>query len=205
MIKAIFFDMGGVLLPLHVEPCIEAYHNIAGFKDIENYINPWHQKGLFKDLEKGVVSLDDFAEECLKHCYPGTTRQTLIDCHSKFFDPPKKETVDIVHEYAAKYDVFVLSNINEMAIKILTPIYESIGLPLDSSFKKLFFSYRMHMLKPDQEIYLEAIAQSGYKPEEILFIDDSQLNVDAGNAAGIKSVLYVPGTSLRDLIESNLY
>ena len=51
MIKAIFFDMGGVLLPLHLDKCIEAYHNIAGFKDVDKYLDPCHQRGIFLDME----------------------------------------------------------------------------------------------------------------------------------------------------------
>ena len=50
-IKAIFFDMGGVLLPLFPERCMEAYRQLAGFRDIADYLDPCHQHGIFLDIE----------------------------------------------------------------------------------------------------------------------------------------------------------
>ena len=63
-------------------------------------------------------------------------------------------------------------------------------------FKKEFISSRMKMLKPSREIFDAAAAEIGLPPEEILFIDDSQTNVDGALAAGWQAGLYVQGTDL---------
>ena len=76
---------------------------------------------------------------------------------------------------------------------------------IDKSFKKLFFSHEMKLLKPDPEIYLRAIAESGHSVGECLFIDDSQRNVDGALAVGMHAVLYRPGIDdLRNLIMNEL-
>ena len=54
----------------------------------------------------------------------------------------------------------------------------------------------MKMLKPSREIFDAAAAEIGLPPEEILFIDDSQTNVDGALAAGWQAGLYVQGTDL---------
>jgi putative hydrolase of the HAD superfamily len=43
----------------------------------------------------------------------------------------------------------------------------------------------MHLAKPDAEIFRNVIRDSGYRPEETLFIDDSALNCDVAAQQGI--------------------
>ena len=205
MIKAIFFDMGGVLLPLHLDKCIEAYRDIAGFKDVDKYLDPCHQRGIFLDMEAGRIGMAQFIEECLKHCSPGTTPETILRCHDAFFGIPAPENVALVKELGQKYDIFLLSNNNELSMTLHIPNFERAGLPLDKTFKKMFLSHEMKLLKPDPEIYRLAIEGSGHKAQECLFIDDSQANVDGALAAGMHAVLYRPQTdNLRILITDTL-
>ena len=204
MIKAIFFDMGGVLLPLYVKRCIDAYRDIAGFKDIEQFLDPCHQRGFFLDMEAGRIGLEEFMDECLKHCAPGTTRETVLRCHFTFFGTPDPDNVALVKELAQKYDVYMLSNNNPLSMLHHLPNFENAGLPLYDSFKELYLSHEMKLLKPDPEIFRQALMRSGHAADECLFVDDSQANVDGGNAAGMHAVLLRPGQSLRELIYSNL-
>ena len=85
---------------------------------------------------------------------------------------------------------------------VVWAIYESY---VDKSFKKLFFSHELRLLKPDPRIYLTAIRESGREAGECLFIDDSPRNVDGAIAVGMHAVLYRPGTdNLRTLITDTL-
>ena len=196
--------MGGVLLPLHLDRVVKAYREIAGFRDIDQYIDPCHQHGFFLDMEAGRISLDEFIAECLKHCPPGTTREQIIRSHGQFFGTPAPEDVALVKELGQKYDVFLLSNNNALSMLHHRPNFEQAGLPLDTSFKKMFLSHEMKLLKPDPEIYLQAIAGSGHQADECLFIDDSQKNVDGALAVGMHAALLPPGASLRSVVEANL-
>lgn len=205
MIKAVFFDMGGVLLPLDMNRCIKAYREIAGFEDIDKYLDPCHQHGFFLDIEKGTLDYEGFMEECRRHCRPGTGRDTIMYCQSQFFGTPQPDDVALVKELSQVYDVYMLSNNNPVSMRLHIPNFEGAGLPLEGSFKKLFFSHEMRMLKPDPEIYLTAISESGCRPEECLFIDDSRKNVDGAIAVGMHAIHYRPGTdNLRTLVTGAL-
>ena len=59
-------------------------------------------------------------------------------------------------------------------------------------------------LKPSAEFYLAVMKEIGLAPEEMLFIDDSQKNVDGALAVGLPAVYYEPGTDLDALIEKVL-
>ena len=58
----------------------------------------------------------------------------------------------------------------------------------------------MKALKPSEAFYKSVISQIGLPAEEMLFIDDSQKNVDGAIAAGLPSVYYEPGTDLSALV-----
>ena len=53
-----------------------------------------------------------------------------------------------------------------------------------------YLSYRVKASKPGKEIYGYLIKDSGINPEEALFIDDSQANIEMGAQMGLKSMYY---------------
>jgi FMN phosphatase YigB (HAD superfamily) len=58
------------------------------------------------------------------------------------------------------------------------------------------------MAKPDPAIYKLALDRLGTRPEETLFIDDKQPNIDAARALGIVPILFTSVERLREqLIE----
>ena len=107
---------------------------------------------------------------------------------------PKKVT--LLERLAERFDIYGLSNNNEISTARMHEIYEENGLDWQKVFKKEFISCRMKMMKPSREIFDAAAAEIGFPPGEILFVDDSLKNVDGARAAGWQAVLYVQGTDL---------
>lgn len=54
-------------------------------------------------------------------------------------------------------------------------------------FDNLYLSYQMHLMKPDDEIYIKMIKDLGVSSSSIYFFDDSQVNVDAAKKLGINA------------------
>lgn len=72
-------------------------------------------------------------------------------------------------------------------------------------FDVLVWSYQLRMAKPDPAIYRHTLAKLGTLPEETLFLDDKQINVEAAQALGMKALLFSNIGQLRtDLIASGL-
>ena len=72
-------------------------------------------------------------------------------------------------------------------------------------FDVLVWSYQLRMAKPDPAIYHHTLKELGTFPEETLFIDDKQINVEAARALGMTSLLFSDIARLRaDLITSGL-
>ena len=53
------------------------------------------------------------------------------------------------------------------------------------------------MIKPDEGIYLHLLSKYGLSPDECLFFDDVQANVDAAGRLGIRAVLFDGVSALR--------
>ena len=197
MIKAVVFDMGGVMLLLDSQRSIEAFKQKAGFNDIEEYLNVFHQRGFIGDLEAGRITADEFVDECLRHSRPGTTRETVLSCFEAFLAGLNGDLLGFIREIAPDYDLYILSNNNPLSLTRFSEMMEEAGMPIDKYFKKGFFSFQLHQLKPYPEIYRTTIEGIDLPPEEILFIDDSPTNVEAAQKAGIRTILYRPGMDIR--------
>jgi len=72
-------------------------------------------------------------------------------------------------------------------------------------FDVLVWSFQHHLAKPDPAIYRLTLARLAVSPEEALFIDDKQPNVDAARALGMSALQFSTVERLRsDLIASGL-
>jgi len=72
-------------------------------------------------------------------------------------------------------------------------------------FDVLVWSYQHNMAKPDPAIYKLTLDRLETKPEETLFIDDKQPNIDAAHALGIVGILFTTVERLREqIIEQGL-
>ena len=62
----------------------------------------------------------------------------------------------------------------------------------------------MGALKPSAKFYKAVMEDIGCPSENMLFIDDSQKNVDGAIAAGLPAVYYEPGSDLAALLAEAL-
>lgn len=204
MIKAIVFDMGGVIVRLDMGRCISNFKELAGFKDIEEYLDRFHQKGFISDLEEGKTKPEDFDRECLKHSRPGTTAETVRYCFCSLLDGVEEDSVELIRSLRGRYDLYVLSNNNPISRAYFCDMLKARGMDPDEVFKEQFYSYEMRMLKPAREMFECVIGRIGAKPEEILFIDDAADNVEAAAAAGITTLWLRPGMDIAAEVEKKL-
>ena len=72
-------------------------------------------------------------------------------------------------------------------------------------FDVLIWSFQLGIAKPDPAIYRHTLNKLSVRPQETLFIDDKQANIDAARTLGINAVLFLNKDRLRaDLIAQGL-
>lgn len=202
--KAIIFDMGGVLIDLDVKACREAFINDLGFLAIDEILDACHQKGILGELEAGQVSADEFRSFILAGSEPGHTLEEVDKALWQILVGIAPEKIDLLKRLVRKYDLYMLSNNNAVCTPRAVEIFAEAGYPMYEGFKKCYISYQMKMMKPSADFYRAVIADIGIPSEEMLFVDDSQRNVDASISVGLPAVYYEVGTDLAKVLADAL-
>lgn len=192
--------MGGVLVDLDVEDCKNAFKQLLGYHKIDELIDPCHQKGIYGDLEEGTMSAEDFRDAVLRDSFPGSRPELVDEAMWHILSGINPYKAELLNRLAGSYDLYLLSNNNPVCMPRSRKLFEQAGVPLDKVFRKCFLSYEMRALKPSEAFYRSVISQIGLPSDQMLFIDDSQKNVDGALAAGLPSVYYEPGTDLSALL-----
>lgn len=84
------------------------------------------------------------------------------------------------------YKLFLLSNLAQEHYEILQKHHPEIAQLFDG----VIISAHVNMLKPHKKIYEHILTQYNLKPQECIFIDNQQENVDAAQACGIDSITH---------------
>lgn len=95
------------------------------------------------------------------------------------------------------YKTALLSNAWAGARRTLTETYHCIDI-----FDEVVISAEVGVMKPDPAIYHLVIRKLGIEPTEAVFIDDVQVNIDAANQVGIHGIRFISTDQvIRDVTE----
>ena len=96
----------------------------------------------------------------------------------------------------------VLSNNNPASMKYIRRMFTADGKTMEEYFDAVYLSYELHELKPSEAIFRKMIAAGGMRPEETLFIDDGQKNVEAARELGFSVYMPAPGEDFGHILEN---
>ena len=198
--KAIIFDFGGVLIDLDIDDCKAAFRRDLGYEKIDDILDPCHQKGIVGDMEEGVITADEFRAAVLKDARPGARPEDVDDAFMHILAGIPAYKGPLLNRLAKSYDIYILSNNNPIVSQHMPELFAGVGVDFGKLFKKSFLSFEMKALKPSASFYKTVLDQINLPSEDLLFIDDSQRNVDGAIAAGLPAVYYDPSTDLAALL-----
>jgi putative hydrolase of the HAD superfamily len=198
--KAIIFDFGGVLIDLDINDCKETFKRDLGYEKIDDILDPCHQKGIVGDMEEGVITAEEFRAAVLKDARPDARPEQVDEAFMHILAGIPAFKGPLLNHLAKSYDVYILSNNNPIVAPHMSELFAGVGVDYENLFKKSFLSFEMKALKPSYAFYRRVLEQIDHPAEDLLFIDDSQKNVEGAIAAGLPSVYYDPSTDLAALL-----
>lgn len=198
--KAIIFDFGGVLIDLDINDCKEAFKRDLGYEKIDDILDPCHQKGIVGDMEEGVITAEEFRAAVLKDARPDARPEQVDEAFMHILAGIPAYKGPLLNHLAKSYDVYILSNNNPIVAPHMSELFAGVGVDYENLFRKSFLSFEMKALKPSDAFYRRVLEQIDCPAEDLLFIDDSQKNVEGAIAAGLPSVYYDPSTDLAALL-----
>lgn len=206
MIKNLIFDLGGVLVSLDRQRCLDNFSKMLGFDDFGNYLNAYAQKGFFAEFESGDINAAQFRDIVREHCTKEGVADEMIDqALDSFLTEVSPYKVKLLLDLKEKYNLLLLSNVNPIAWKTCCELFfKAQGVDIEDVFEKLYLSYEQKTSKPGTQIYQQLIADSGIVPQETLFIDDSAANIETGRQMGLNVLLYDVDSNLEDEVYNAL-
>ncbi len=190
VIKAIISDFGNVLAVSHKDRAAKKFSKLNGLSVKENM-------KIMKDdaaYMKGNITPYNFAKKHIKHFNLNINEKEFYNIYVDIFTL-NKPLFKLLKKLKKKVNLVMLSNMENPTGEFITRKFNS----LFKIFKnKIIFSYNVHLIKPQKEIYLLALKAVESKPENALFIDDRIENIKAARRLGINSIHY---KSFKDLVK----
>ena len=199
-IKNLLFDQGGVIVDIERDRCLEELRRL-GMETPERFVGLYKQDGPFFALENGDITLDEFHDELRPLMPSGVTNEQMDYAFSSFIVGIPLHRLQALRQLRKRYKTYILSNTNPLMFEgVIARNFAQEGLDVNAYFDGVTVSYLAHSNKPDRKIFDYAIATMGIVPEETLFFDDGQENLDAASRLGFKTVLVEPGCEFIDII-----
>ena len=181
MIKQIWFDFGNVFIPVFPDRAHDEFENREvqlTYKEIK-FLNHSLETGKLDDLEffKTIASSCKYlkSQKAIENGWNELLGE--LSDHILFLKKLKKE-----------YKLCLVSNTNATHINA---IRKNAGPYLWNNFikqfKSLLLSFEIGQRKPDETYFKYALELMNVKPNTVLFIDDSDENIEAAAKLGIKT------------------
>jgi glucose-1-phosphatase len=207
-IDAIIFDLGGVILNLSVRNSIDAFIKI-GFNNVEEEMGkilnriPGDELGIFHLYETGMINSSEFRAGIRKYIEKDLPDHDIDSAWSAMLLDLPPANFNMMEKLSNSFRIFLLSNTNDIHIENLHAISQNNHgfSSLVKLFEKVYYSHEVKMRKPDVEIYHHVIKDAGLNADRTLFIDDSLINVQGAQKAGLHAFHHVSNSGLDKIFE----
>jgi glucose-1-phosphatase len=206
MIRNLIFDLGGVLLNLDFEATARSFRAL-GLHHFDALYTQARQTGFFDEFDKGFISPAQFRNEIRTHLPPHTSDHAIDAAWNAMLLNLPPERLELLRSLRTKYKLFLLSNTNEIHVTAFSNyLLHTFGFPdFNDYFDQWYYSCRMGMRKPDEEIFHKVMNDHGLNPAETIFIDDSKQHVEGASRTGIQAVWLQPEQTVFTLLEQGVY
>ncbi len=181
-IKAVIFDVGGVLLRTEDQTSRQKLADQYGItlEELSRvvFLSDVSDKSTVGELEE---------EEVWNHVaeHFGLNEQEKDAFKAAFWegDQLDRQLLEYIRSLRGRYQIGLLSNAWSGARAALGGKYQFLD-----AFDTIIFSSEVGLAKPDAAIYHLILEQLGVKPQEAVFVDDFRANVEAARETGLHAI-----------------
>ena len=188
-IKAIIFDLGGVIIELDYS---NFYNKIITLSPSENprtrtMLEFFRQSDLY---HQGKMSDEEFYQlacNLLQVCM--LNQSEFYNAFNSIVSHPIPEAIDMLKKLNElnEYKLIAMSNVNASHWDyILRKNWDFLDY-----FDELILSHEVKITKPNPKIFKYAIRKAKCKPKEIVFVDDGSNNVRSAKKLGIIGIHFI--------------
>ncbi len=184
MIKTVVFDVGCVLIGF---PWDEYVASLFDSVRVQNIVTACTFRcPYWKELDRGVMTFEDIIAKMVEQ--------------SPRYEAEIREAVERVGECTKKLDYVIpwIDDLKSRGYQVLFLSNYSDYVKSKSKHALDFiehmdggvYSYTVKSIKPEDKIFWELFKQYNLDPQECVFIDDIQANLDTANKFGMTTILF---------------
>ena len=187
-IKNLLFDFGGVIIDIDYNRVKKAFEDL-GMEDVRAFYQHDDHSRLVEDFEKGLITEDQFRNAIIAEMPGNISYQDFDDAWNRILLTVPPQRVEMLEKLQKKYNLYLLSNTNIIHYRKYTEDFQKqYGKSLNSLFTKAYYSHEILLRKPNTEIFNFVLNDAGIVASETLFVDDSELNIEAAEKVGLKTL-----------------
>ena len=189
--KVVFFDVGGVLLSngwdrrSRRDAC---QHFDLDWQDFQD-----RHDSVFTDFETGELTLDGYLQRTVFYRdqpFTGDEFYSFMKSQSEALP----ESMALLRELSES-GTYLLATLNNESRELNDYRIENFGLR--DHFSLFLSSCYLGVRKPEPEIYQIALDITQQVPEQCVFIDDRELNLECAELAGMRAIHFRDAAQLR--------
>lgn len=186
-ISYIIFDLGGVIIDLDMDASYRAFAEISS-KPFDQVKTLAAEADFFKKYEKGEIDDPTFRAHLREELEFTGAEELLDEAWNAMLGPITKERFDKLEVLANDFDLFVMSNTNEIHARRFLNIakYTSPNKGFHDYFKEVYFSQEVGARKPEPQAWQVILNDHQLDATKGLFIDDNASNIEAAEKLGLK-------------------
>lgn len=190
MIHAIIFDVGGVLIRTANYSYRRTLEKKLGLKEWESETIVFNSE-MGQKAQRGEITHARLWQWIGHHL--GLANGELSAFRHDFWAGDRLDTdlMALIRQLHGRFQTAIISNYHDGLRHELTH-----QLHIADAFDEIIISAEEKVMKPDAQIYKIALERLGRKPEETVFIDDFQHNVQGARQLGLQAIHYTPAVNL---------
>ncbi len=186
--KLVIFDLGGVVFRHSFDSAV-AYWAEKGGVDPAALVGRFRQDEAYAMHEVAEISIGEYKDHVCALLGIDLSERDFVDGWNAIFKEEIPGVRELVSSLRGPRVVVAFSNTNETHCRFMRVKYRDAF----AAFDRIYFSHEIGLRKPEPEAFLRVLSDYSACPEEALFFDDVQENLDGARRVGIDTVLVSDG------------
>jgi glucose-1-phosphatase len=183
-VKAVIFDFGNVICTFDMLLFVDRIRPLTTMPASRMREILHRSFDLGREYETGLITSDQFFQQISQRYALSIPRQDFIRAFTDVFTPIPS-TLQLIRMLKPSYRLGLLSNTNEWHYEHVIKRYDVYPL-----FDAVTVSFEVGAMKPAEKIYRDALTKLDVRPDNCIYIDDLQENLDGAAQLGIHGILY---------------
>ena len=198
-VKALLFDLGGVIVNLDYHKTINAFEAL-GVANTEILYNQFSQTEIFDDFETGCLSGKEFINLMKHQISTHSSESEIKKAWNAMILGFEEAKLEQIKRYSEKIPCYLLSNTNEIHLAYIQSLLGKMPFKnLELLFNKCYYSHIIGKRKPHKETFEWVLNDMGYTPEDVLFIEDSPQHIEGAKTINLNTLYFTKERNLEEI------